>query len=89
MQPIGDPEQLEALVARATTLAAAWGGTAAGSTSVGQERAILRLFGVAGLDRAGRPLAAEVVERYIGPDPKRLAGGIGRASCRERVFGYV
>jgi len=76
MQPIGDPEQLEALVARATTLAAAWGGTAAGSTSVGQERAILRLFGVAGLDRAGRPLAAEVVDRYIAPDPRRLGEGI-------------
>jgi len=76
MQPIGDPEQLEALVARATTLAAAWGGTAAGSTSVGQERAILRLFGVAGLDRAGRPLAAEVVDRYIAPDPRRLGDGI-------------
>ncbi|HEU0243358.1 MAG TPA: lysine 5,6-aminomutase subunit alpha, partial [Candidatus Limnocylindrales bacterium] len=76
MQPIGDPAQLEALVARATTLAAAWGGAAAGSTSVGQERAILRLFGVSGLDRAGHPLAAEVVDRYIGPDPTRLAGGI-------------
>ena len=43
---------------------------------VGQERAILRLFGVTGLDRAGRPLAAEVVDRYVGPDPRRLGGGI-------------
>jgi hypothetical protein len=76
MQPIGDPDQLEALVARATTLAAAWGATATGSTSVGQERAILRLLGVAGVDRAGHPLAAEVVDRYVGPDPRRLAGGI-------------
>jgi len=76
MQPIGEPHQLEALIARATALAAAWGGAAASSTSVGQERAILRLFGVAGLDRAGRPLAAEVVDRYLAPDPRRLAGGI-------------
>ena len=41
----------------------AWGATAAASTSAGQERAILRLFGVAGIDRAGHPLAAEVVDR--------------------------
>ena len=38
-------------------------------TTVGQERAILRLFGVTGVDRAGRPLAAEVVDRYLAPDP--------------------
>jgi hypothetical protein len=76
MQPIGEPQQLEALVARATSLAGAWGAAAAATTSVGQERAILRLFGVGGLDRAGHPLAAEVVERYLAPDPRRLAAGI-------------
>jgi hypothetical protein len=76
MQPIGDPEQLEALAAHATTLAGAWGGAAAAATSAGQERAILRLFGVAGVDRAGRPLAAEVVDRWLAPDPRRLGRGI-------------
>ncbi|HEX5828575.1 MAG TPA: lysine 5,6-aminomutase subunit alpha, partial [Candidatus Limnocylindrales bacterium] len=76
MQPIGEPQQLDALVARATSLASAWGAAAAAATSVGQERAILRLFGVGGLDRAGNPLAAEVVDRYLAPDPSRLAGGI-------------
>ena len=76
MQPIGEPEQLEALMARATTLAGAWGAAAAASTSAGQERAVLRLFGVAGIDRAGHPLAAEVVDRWVAPDPRRLGGGI-------------
>ena len=28
------------------------------------------------MDRSGRPLAAEVVERYLAPDPRRLGGGI-------------
>ena len=46
------------------------------ATTIGQERAILRLFGVGGVDRSGRPLAAEVVERYLAPDPRRLGGGI-------------
>jgi hypothetical protein len=67
---------LDALLARATGLAAAWGSGAASSTTIGQERAILRLFGVTGVDRDGRPLAAEVVDRYLGPDPRRLGGGI-------------
>ena len=60
----------------ATTLAGAWGGRARASTTVGQERAILRLFGVHDLDLAGRPLAGEVVDRYIGRDAARLAGGV-------------
>ena len=37
---------------------------------------MLRMFGVTGLDRSGRPLAAEVVERFIGSRLDRLAGGI-------------
>ena len=76
MQQLGEREDLEALVGRATELAIAWGSGAAASTTIGQERAILRLFGVSGVDRAGRPLAAEVVDRYLGPDPRRLGGGI-------------
>ena len=66
----GSRRQLEALRARATALAAAWGATAAASTTIGQERAILRLFGVVGRRTAsGRPLAAEVVDRYLAPGP--------------------
>ena len=76
MQSFGDAQALEDLRSRATAIASAWGAAAATFTSVGQERAILRLFSVGGLDRAGRPLAAEVVDRYIAPDPGRLAGGI-------------
>jgi hypothetical protein len=76
MQLHGDVTALQDLRARATAIASAWGATAATFTTVGQERAILRLFGVAGIDRAGRPLAAEVVDRYTTPDPRRLGGGI-------------
>src|SRR5690349_6943509 len=76
MQLVGDGSTFEELRTRATDIASAWGATAALFTSVGQERAILRLFGVAGVDRGGRPLAAEVVSRYLGPDPRRLGGGI-------------
>lgn len=73
---LADREDLADLRARAAALAATWHPRAAASTTLGQERAVLRLFGITGLDRAGRPLAAEVVERYLGPDPRRLAGGI-------------
>lgn len=76
MHALGEIGDLDALRERAAALAAAWGAAAASSTTIGQERAILRLFGVAGIDRAGRPLATEVVDRYLGPDPGRLAGGI-------------
>jgi hypothetical protein len=67
---------LDRLAELAQTLAGAWGGRARPSTTVGQERAILRLFGVHGLDDAGRPLAGEVADRYIGRDRSRLASGI-------------
>jgi hypothetical protein len=43
---------------------------------VGRERAVLRLFGVHGLDRAGRPLAGEVVDRYLSGGRGRLGGGV-------------
>jgi hypothetical protein len=76
MQQLGERSDLRAVVDAAAGLAAAGGEGAARSTTVGQERAILRQFGVAGVDRAGRPLAAEVVDRYLAPDPRRLAGGI-------------
>jgi hypothetical protein len=69
-------DRLPALAEHATALAASLGAPAGASTSVGQERAILRMFGVTGIDRAGHPLAAEVVDRYITPERGRLAGGI-------------
>lgn len=71
-----DGRRLERLATLAETIAGAWGARARGSTSTGQERAVLRLFGVHGLDSAGRPLAAEVVDRYVGGSPVRLAGGV-------------
>ena len=57
-------------------LAGAWGARARTSTTLSRERAILRLFGVSGLDRTEVPLASAVIERALGDDPGRLAGGI-------------
>src|SRR5437773_2724425 len=71
-----DWEPTEALLARVETLAGAWSARARTSTTAGQERALLRLFGVSGLDRMGRPLAGEVVDRYLSGGPGRLAGGV-------------
>jgi hypothetical protein len=67
---------LDRLVARADALAGAWGARARGSTTVGQERAILRLFGVTGLDAAGRPLAGATIDRWLSGDPSNLGNGI-------------
>jgi beta-lysine 5,6-aminomutase alpha subunit len=67
---------LDRLVSRAEALAGAWGGRARTSTTIGQERAILRLFGVTGLDAAGRPLAGATIDRWLAGDPRRLGGGI-------------
>jgi hypothetical protein len=67
---------LDRLVARADALAGAWGARARASTTVGQERAILRLFGVTGLDTAGRPLAGATVDRWLAGDPRALGNGI-------------
>jgi hypothetical protein len=64
------------LIERATAMAAAWSAGARATTTVGQERAVLRLLGVSGVDREGRPLAAEVVDRFLAPDPRRLGGGL-------------
>jgi hypothetical protein len=76
MERDGETHDLDGLIARAASLAASWGATARRATTLGQERAVLRMFGVTGIDRAGHPLAAEVADRYFGPDPHRLAGGI-------------
>ena len=46
------------------------------STTVGQERAILRLFGVSGLDATGRPLAGATVDRWLAGEPRALGTGI-------------
>ena len=59
------------LVQAAEALAGAWGGRARACTTVGQERAILRLFGVHGLDAAGAPLAGSVVNRWLAGEPER------------------
>ncbi len=67
---------IEELNERAASIAATWSASARESTTVGQERAVLRLLGVSGVDREGHPLAAEVVDRFLAPDPRRLGGGL-------------
>lgn len=67
---------LDRLADRAATLAGAWAARARASTTVGRERALLRMLGVSGLDTAGRPLAWSVVDRYLGGGPGRLGSGI-------------
>ncbi len=66
----------ERLLALAETLAGAWAARARSTTTAGQERAILRLFGVHGLDRDGHPLAGAVVERWRQADPEARTGGV-------------
>lgn len=68
--------RVDRLVELAETLAAAWGARASICTTVGQERAYLRLLGVTGVDRAGRPLAGAAVDRYVSGGSDRLAAGI-------------
>lgn len=67
---------IDRLLEQAETLAGAWGARARASTTLGQERALLRLFGVSGLDRAGRPLAGAAVDRWLGSARDGLGGGI-------------
>jgi hypothetical protein len=67
---------LDRLAAQAEALAGAWGARARASTTIGQERAILRLFGVSGLDASGRPLAGSTVDRWLAGDPRGLSTGI-------------
>jgi hypothetical protein len=72
----GLSRSIDKLVDRADTLAGAWGARARASTTLGQERALLRLYGVTGLDRAGRPLAGAAVDRWLASSRDGLAGGI-------------
>jgi D-Lysine 5,6-aminomutase TIM-barrel domain of alpha subunit len=72
-QPVA---RVDRLVELAETIAAAWGARARLCTTVGQERANLRLLGVIGVDRAGRPLAGAAVDRYVAGRANRLAAGI-------------
>jgi hypothetical protein len=67
---------LDRLVAKAEAIAGAWGARARASTTIGQERAMLRLFGVSGLDAAGRPLAGTTVDRWLSGDAHGLGAGI-------------
>lgn len=67
---------LDRLVAAADSLAGAWGARARACTTLGQERAMLRLFGVTGLDRSGRPLAGTAVDRWAATAEDGLGGGI-------------
>ena len=67
---------IDRLAERAETLAGAWAARAQASTTVGRERALLRLCGVGGLDAAGRPLAWAVVDRYLAGRRGRLGGGL-------------
>lgn len=67
---------LEALEDSASTVAAGIAARAAATTSPARERAVLRLLGVSGLDRDGRPLAAEVVDRAAAGRADELAIGV-------------
>ncbi len=72
---------LERVLGLAADLAGSWSARARTSTTLARERAILRLFGVSGLDPTGLPLASAVVERGIGGNRDRLAAGIGLPFC--------
>jgi hypothetical protein len=69
-------DAIDRLAERAETLAGAWGARARASTTLGQERALLRLFGVTGLDRSGRPLAGAAVDRWLASAQDGLGGGV-------------
>jgi hypothetical protein len=75
-RPTSAVDQIDRLTDRAETLAGAWGARARASTTIGQERALLRLFGVSGLDRTGRPLAGAAVDRWLAGSRDGLGGGI-------------
>jgi hypothetical protein len=68
--------EAEAVRRHAAELAARLSPSATRSATIAQERAILRMLGVDGLDRAGQPLAASMAERYCSPDRNRLARGV-------------
>ncbi|MBF8289531.1 MAG: Lys-AminoMut protein [Chloroflexi bacterium] len=85
MAPTLAPGDFVAEVAALRDLASAVAAKlAAASTrmrTLGRERAVLRLLGVSGTDREGRPLAAEVADRYAGGRPGLLASGIALPFC--------
>jgi beta-lysine 5,6-aminomutase alpha subunit len=68
--------QVEQVRRRAADLSGELSRTARRSATIAQERAVLRMLGVDGLDRAGLPLAASLAERYCGSDTGRLARGV-------------
>jgi beta-lysine 5,6-aminomutase alpha subunit len=68
--------QAELVRRRAADLAGELSRSARRTATIAQERAVLRMLGVDGLDRAGRPLAASLAERYCGSDAGRLARGV-------------
>jgi hypothetical protein len=72
----GVSSEVETLRARAAELAGRFSAVARRSATIAQERAILRMLGVDGLDRDGHPLAASLAERYCGADRTRLARGM-------------
>jgi hypothetical protein len=71
--PFGPLDRLGSL---SESLAGAWAARARSTTTAGQERAILRLFGVHGLDRTGRPLASSVVDRWQQSDRHHRTDGV-------------
>src|SRR3954453_15479691 len=83
---------LDRLTERAEMLPGAWAGRARGSTTVGRERAMLRMFGVSGLDTAGRPLAWAGGDRYLAGGRDRLGGAVvdrSLAGGRDRLGGGI
>ena len=72
----GIRDEVELVRRRAAELAAPLARAAGASATIAQERAVLRMLGVDGLDRDGHPLAASIAERYCGQDRARLATGI-------------
>jgi hypothetical protein len=68
--------QAELVRRRAADLAGELSRTARRTATIAQERAVLRMLGVDGLDRVGRPLSASLAERYFGSNRGRLARGV-------------
>lgn len=68
--------QAELVRRRAADLAGELSRSARRTATIAQERAVLRMLGVDGLDRVGRPLSASLAERYFGSDRDRLARGV-------------
>jgi hypothetical protein len=68
--------QAELVRRLAADLAGEMSRSARRTATIAQERAVLRMLGVDGLDRAGRPLSTSLAERYFGSDRGRLARGV-------------